>query len=405
MIARRMRDVVRGLIGTYVIEQRLVELRDAMRDLSGNCNVPVLVKNEEAPLQRIPEMELQAQLKAIETRLQEFTALAAHAIVRDVGILVYFGFPMYFFRHDVAFKGSMVNGPGPYVDISLERARNLIAERIANRHHSSISGRVRSFWSTFSKHDYNQIHTPLLAALHEAGVPADFVDVGANVGDTAVAAAELIELLGINSAVHSLEPGPVFELARANVALNQLDHRAVVHNVAATDVSGYLPMQILIGHTESGSLGNISSLYNLPLGETRFVRAVRLDEFLPADGRPYLIKIDAEGVDFAVVRGARALIDSGRAPIVTLEFTPKYNSAADLETARELLRNYALFNLRGLDLQGFFDHFDLVPENSFKTWTEAVAACPHGWTDVVFILNRASSCNCDEVVERTRNIG
>ena len=109
MIARRIWDVVRGLIGTYVIEQRLVELRDAIRNLPGNCDVPVLLKNDEAPVPHTREAELQVQLKAIETRLQEFTALAAHAVVRDVGILVYFGFPMYFFRHDVAFKSSMVN--------------------------------------------------------------------------------------------------------------------------------------------------------------------------------------------------------------------------------------------------------------------------------------------------------
>ena len=73
-----------------------------------------------------------------------------------------------------------------------------------------------------------------------------------------------------------------------------------MHNLAASDIEGYVPMQILIGHTESGSIGGISAHYDLPLGETRFVRSVRLDEFLPNDGRPYYLKVDAEGVDFAV---------------------------------------------------------------------------------------------------------
>jgi FkbM family methyltransferase len=219
-------------------------------------------------------------------------------------------------------------------------------------------------------------------------VRADFVDVGANVGDTAMAVAETIETLGIDAYVHSLEPGPIFELTRANIWLNQLKDRAAVHNVAASAVSGYVPMQILIGHTESGSIGGISAHYDLPLGETRFVRTVRLDEFLPADGRPYLIKIDAEGVDFAVVRGSGGLIESDRAPIIILEFMPKYNSAADMDTARALLCNYVLFNLRGLDHDGHFDRFDPVPSQAFDTWVATVATCPHGWTDVAYVSRK-----------------
>ena len=178
-------------------------------------------------------------------------------------------FPRYFFREDAALKGMAADGPKPYVDMSLQAARALVADRIANRRHRSLDEVVCSFWSDFNKHDYNAMHTPMLAALHGAGVPADFVDVGANVGDTAMAAAEAIETLGLDASVHSFEPGPVFELTRANVSLNRLGRRISVHNLAASDIDGYLPMQVLIGHTESGSIGGISTHYDLPLGETR----------------------------------------------------------------------------------------------------------------------------------------
>jgi Methyltransferase FkbM domain len=144
-------------------------------------------------------------------------------------------------------------------------------------------------------------------------------------------------------------------------------------------------MQIMVGHAESGSIGGISAHYDIPVGETRFVRAARLDAFLPNDGRSYFIKIDAEGVDFAVVRGAAGLIASGHAPILTLEFTPKYNSPADMDTARRLMTDYAMFSLRGLDHAGHFDCFDPISAEGFDTWVAAVAASPHGWADVAYV--------------------
>lgn len=379
MIARRLRDLARGLPGTYAIEHRLIELRDAIRGSVRPDDLALRLKDS-AEIER-----LGGRLRDVEARLGQLTELAAHTVVRDVGIAFFMGFPSYFFRQDAAFRSMLAGGPNEYIDMSREAAQALVAARIANRRRCSANEVVRSYWSSFNKYDYNALHTPMLAALHEAGVPADFVDVGANVGDTAMAAAEAIEMLGLDASVHSFEPGPVFELARANISLNGLDRRSIVHNVAAGDTSGYLPMQILIGHTESGSVGSILAHYDLPLGETRIVRTVRLDEFLPNDGRSYLIKIDAEGVDFAVVRGASGLIDSGRAPIITLEFMPKYLSSADLATMRALLRDYSLFNLRGLDHGGHFDRFDPVPQESFDTWADAVAASPHGWSDVVLV--------------------
>jgi FkbM family methyltransferase len=435
--ARWFRDLARGLLGTYLIEQRLIELRDAARDSGRLLDViEARVKAAEAAAlaaatsaaesKRLMS-QLEARVKAAEaaalaaatsvaeskrlmsqlearaeerwqTRvgnaelgIQQLTDLAAHTVIRDVGIAVYMGFPSYFYRQDAAFKSLTSDGPRPgVIDISLETARDLVAERIANRRRHPRGEMIRDYWSHINKHNYNGMHPLLLTLLHEIGMPADFVDVGANVGDTAMVVAEAIETLGLDASVYSFEPGPVFDLARANVALNQLNGRATVHNVAASDTPGFVPMQILIGHSESGSVGGISTHFDLPLGETRFVRAVRLDEFLatlcPSDSaRSYLIKIDAEGVDFAVVRGARGLIESGRAPIITLEFTPKYNSTADNDAARALLRDYALFNLRGLDCDGHFDRFDLVSPDDFSQWVEDVAASPHGWVDVAFI--------------------
>ena len=92
MIARRIRDLVRGLLGTYVIEQRLVELRDAVRDSARPGNLDLRINDPVAG-----RKELEAQIKDAEARLQRLTDLVAHTVVRDVGIIVYLGFPSYFF--------------------------------------------------------------------------------------------------------------------------------------------------------------------------------------------------------------------------------------------------------------------------------------------------------------------
>jgi FkbM family methyltransferase len=324
MIARRIRDIVRGLTGAYLIEGRLGELGEAIRSLSPPANLDTRLGDLDAGLgdlnARFGDLnarfgDLDSRLTLVEARLRRLDNLTAHAVVRDVGIAEYMGFPSYFYRDDMAFRANIAAGPSPTVDMTLEAAQNSVTRRINNRKRMTPQYLIGTYWTIFNKHDYNEIHKPLIAVLHETGRASDFVDVGANVGDTAMSAAEAIEMLGLDTHVHSFEPGPIFDLARANFALNRLDERISVHNVAASDAGGYLPMQIMVGHAESGSIGGISAHYDIPVGETRFVRAARLDAFLPNDGRSYFIKIDAEGADFAVVRGAAGLIASGRAPI------------------------------------------------------------------------------------------
>ena len=88
-----------------------------------------------------------------------------------------------------------------------------------------------------------------------------------------MAAAEAIETLDQDASVHSFQPGPVFELTRANVSLNRLGRRISVHNLAASDIDGYLPMQVLIGNRKCIYRWYLEH-YDLPLENTCFCGAV-----------------------------------------------------------------------------------------------------------------------------------
>ena len=332
----------------------------------------------------------QDAIKTIEEQVALVSDRVTYSVVRDVGITVYCGFPVYMFRHDLYFTTYMKDlGEGhPHLNLTRAEARDIVKQREAARAVLTTSEIISAYWRFLNIYDYNGIHSPLLACLYEAGLKPDFVDVGANIGDTAMSAAEGLMKLGADTHVHSFEPGPVFDLTRANIALNRLAHRITVYNVAASDEAGWLPMQIMARHSECGSVAGIASHHpTLPVAETRFVRAAPLDEALPNDGRSYYLKIDAEGMDFAVVRGAARLIESGRAPVIHLEFTPRYTSVQDMETLYELLKTHSLFNLRRTDEKGAFDRFDLIPPDEVSRYRNEVAASPHGWCDVAFVAH------------------
>ena len=372
---------------------KLRQIKRQLADvLSGRDSALAAIEQQVAALsEHVHQAASQDALKTIEEQLALMSDRVTYSVVRDVGLTASYGFPVYMFRHDEYFTTCMkAYGEGhPHVNLSLAGARDLVKQREAARVVLTPSEIFTAYWRALNIYDHNGIHVPLLACLYEAGLKPDFVDVGANIGDTAMSAAEGLLKIGADAHVHSFEPGPVFELTRANIAMNRLADRITVYNMAASDEPGWLPMQIMARHSECGSVAGISSHHPglPPVAETRFVRAAPLDEALPNDGRSYYLKIDAEGVDFAVVRGAARLIESGRAPVITLEFTPRYTSVQDMETLYGLLKTHSLFNLRRPDKTGAFDRFDFIPPDKVSRFRDEVAASPHGWCDVAFVAH------------------
>jgi FkbM family methyltransferase len=142
------------------------------------------------------------------------------------------------------------------------------------------------------------------------------VDVGANIGLHTV---RLAKLAGRDGAVTAIEPDPgLAKRNERNAALNNLANVRVV-NAAASDKAG----QVTLHRPDPGDTNRArSSLYGhsyLTGGEIT-VPAVTVDEVCGSD-RVALIKIDVEGHESAVARGAAGVIDRD-APSVVFEYAP-----------------------------------------------------------------------------------
>ena len=156
---------------------------------------------------------------------------------------------------------------------------------------------------------------PEEAALLERLVhPSDVVfDVGAHVGEyTLLAAAR-------SATVHSFEPNPAnAALLRANVASNALAN-VTVHECAVSDRE----CQVRFLAHRDPSLSALWTERQTHAGYSEItVRAIPLDSVTVP--RIDVIKIDVEGAELAVLRGARAILarPPETAPVVVFEFAP-----------------------------------------------------------------------------------
>ena len=137
--------------------------------------------------------------------------------------------------------------------------------------------------------------------------PADlFVDIGANIGAYTVLAGG-----AVGSRVVCFEPAPVtFRSLVFNLQLNGLGDRAAAHNLALGKAEGELKFTEGLGTENRVQLSGSDT-------KTVTVKVSSLDRIL-GDSQPALLKIDVEGFETEVMRGARATLakDSFQAMII-----------------------------------------------------------------------------------------
>ncbi|MFN8590995.1 MAG: FkbM family methyltransferase [Thermomicrobiales bacterium] len=139
------------------------------------------------------------------------------------------------------------------------------------------------------------------------------IDVGAHIGYFTRFMARLV---GAAGRVLAVEADPeTFQFLRANVALAEHDIIEMAP-VAASRRPG-----LTHGVRDPGNQGG-SAAYITTIGAEAFpVQAVRLDDLLDPGARIDFIKIDAEGMDLAVVEGLRRTIGRWR-PTLLVELNP-----------------------------------------------------------------------------------
>lgn len=136
-----------------------------------------------------------------------------------------------------------------------------------------------------------------------------FVDVGANVGVYTVLASAVV-----GAETVAIEPGRDALRALAdNIRLNGIDHKVAVHPVVAGRSSGKVRFTSGRG-TTNHVLPNSAD----DPAQARFVSVAPLSEFL-AGRVPAMIKIDVEGSESEVIRGAEATFRDPRLGAVLME--------------------------------------------------------------------------------------
>ena len=177
-------------------------------------------------------------------------------------------------------------------------------------------------------------------------------DIGANAGFYTLAFARLV---GQTGHVWAFEPYPEnVQNLRRHIVLNGLSNVTVVQAAVSesSGVSGFAP-------TESNAMGRLSE------GGNYLVPTVALDDICAAlcSGYPNLIKLDVEGAEGRVLRGAKETLSRGR-PIVFLALHGRDQARECLQILRG--HDYGIYYLdrravEGNDLQS--DEVIAIPES------------------------------------------
>jgi FkbM family methyltransferase len=144
------------------------------------------------------------------------------------------------------------------------------------------------------------------------------IDVGANFGMHTLLFAGLV---GPTGRVLAFEPTPVAASAlRRNVAISGWEDRVAIHEMILSDTAGSKALHA------SGGIASTSSVLDLPWladAATIEVPSVRLDAIEEATRGPVkLLKVDVEGYEPQVLRGAAGLFDVPTRPTwVAAEFS------------------------------------------------------------------------------------
>jgi len=159
------------------------------------------------------------------------------------------------------------------------------------------------------------------------------VDAGANVGFISVQAAKLV---GQTGRVYCIEADPAnVSILRANLWRNGCTNAEVLP-VAAWFERADLNLTVL---PEGGPFTHVSA--GPPREST--VPAYRLDELV--DKRVDFLKVDCEGTDHLVLRGATGLFENNPDLIATVEFTPDHATHTG-HTSEDILEIYREMGLK-----------------------------------------------------------
>jgi FkbM family methyltransferase len=216
------------------------------------------------------------------------------------------------------------------------------------------SGLAKGLWLSidprFDSHLLERVYESKVQQLLAAHLkPGDcFFDVGANIGFISLLASQLVGTVG---KVFAFEPEPRnARVIRANAEKNNLPQ---LHLVEAAAWSSSGPLEFGRANEASSNVDGQVIAISARNPDRIQVRGLAIDDFVYRDGGvpPSFLKIDVEGAEFEVLKGAAEVVKSAR-PVILCEI----HYPADVPRIDEWL------NEKGYQLHALDDR------KSFPTW-------------------------------------
>jgi len=218
----------------------------------------------------------------------------------------------------------------------------MLASRLPALRAEYADGRLFSFpardsmhWPVFAFGEYEPAESAMVRRILRSGDLA--VDIGANIGWFSLLMGSCV---GDRGSVIAIEPTPpirrkLLENVSANPSLN-IRVLPIAVGAMASVAEIHLFQELPHGHASLSHLGRSDDI-------TFEVRVDRLDDVINSEGKPpTLIKVDVEGSELDVLRGAEELLSSPAPPIWMLEVNHETSAGFGYRASvlLEVLRSY-----------------------------------------------------------------
>lgn len=143
----------------------------------------------------------------------------------------------------------------------------------------------------------------------------EFIDVGSFIGNTVIRTALLKRAKNIPTKINSFEPGPIRKLQKANVQINGLENDISINTHAVSDADDPKLLTSDAGYHIAAVLDTISREFDFySIVEAISLNTVLAEKEKTPDWQPehtgILIKLDCNGFEPTVVKGARRIFEN-----------------------------------------------------------------------------------------------
>lgn len=226
------------------------------------------------------------------------------------------------------------------LDLKLKFVKKLIPQNTLYQKHSIRTKKKNGIYFTLDLSDYQEhlvyfnleenSTKPLLNLI--PSIDGTIIDVGANIGQTSLWIAQFFEQKNIT--IFSFEPYPsTFKKLEENIRLNKY-RNIQIFNVALGNNEGELEM-VEDCDTNSGGFRAYNPDFHQEVKKTTVVKIKKLDQYLNELNDVVFVKIDVEGFEMEVLKGAKGLLSKYR-PKLFIELIDK-NLKAQNSSSIELV--------------------------------------------------------------------